>query len=566
MKKIILAILSTISLFGFEVNTHQAITRCALTQECSTQGGVSNLENFVKHVELNTTLAIYDDEIFDKYGEKYKKYVSKEDTGFEDWNISINANYHGMIEAGSVLEDSIYHNAMLKGSPGSFNESLHAGDGRFNNHFYAVQFNSRAYCRVYSSIMPTILAKMLGMYNDDNLADYMKTEKTLCLGLKQRTDNIDWVFNEDVNLGEGRVNEYGLEDAFAYFKKSFDGNETERKKYQAKFFVTLGFMSHMLQDLHSPAHVRDGAHALGDYLEIYGRYEKGFNLKGGKFNPANEPEITAAIRSFNMTSYLSGMNFKSLEDFYYKEASWVSHNFFSEEHNSFEAGNTETGAGIAINNDGDRDTIFDLYNDHLSSSETHEEDASEQWNYIKTDGKVGEVYGPIKEGHDTVAFIEKGWFFRDEHMLVPTEYTIKRNAVNEPIGLEPVNQYKTANTTALKDTAVNVIPRAVASTQAFLNFFFRGQIAVSTIYTRRIYIFNDSNTSNVTDNALLTFKADGKMYVYYMNDDNVTHSIREDDEGNPEPYLLVNDLLVNSQTSFDLNEGSNGVDRFAGKI
>ena len=458
-----------------------------------------------------------------------------------------------MIEAGSVLEDSIYHNAMLKGSPGSFNESLHAGDGRFNNHFYAVQFNSRAYCRVYSSIMPTILAKMLGMYNDDNLADYMKTEKTLCLGLKQRTDNIDWVFNEDVNLGEGRVNEYGLEDAFAYFKKSFDGNETERKKYQAKFFVTLGFMSHMLQDLHSPAHVRDGAHALGDYLEIYGRYEKGFNLKGGKFNPANEPEITAAIRSFNMTSYLSGMNFKSLEDFYYKEASWVSHNFFSEEHNSFEAGNTETGAGIAINNDGDRDTIFDLYNDHLSSSETHEEDASEQWNYIKTDGKVGEVYGPIKEGHDTVAFIEKGWFFRDEHMLVPTEYTIKRNAVNEPIGLEPVNQYKTANTTALKDTAINVIPRAVASTQAFLNFFFRGQIAVrpASRKNKTLKITNESNTSLVSHDSLLTFKAGGLLHVYYF-DENISKPVYVDDEGEEVPYTLENDLPVGASVGINI--------------
>jgi len=57
MKNIIsIVILVGISyLYGFEINTHQAITRCALTQECSSQGGVSNLENFVKHVELNTT-------------------------------------------------------------------------------------------------------------------------------------------------------------------------------------------------------------------------------------------------------------------------------------------------------------------------------------------------------------------------------------------------------------------------------------------------------------------------------------------------------------------------------
>ena len=47
MKKIIIQlVLGTIGLLAFEVNTHQAITRCALTQECSNQGGVSNLENF----------------------------------------------------------------------------------------------------------------------------------------------------------------------------------------------------------------------------------------------------------------------------------------------------------------------------------------------------------------------------------------------------------------------------------------------------------------------------------------------------------------------------------------
>ena len=43
MRKIILQfILTTIAMVAFEVNTHQAITRCALTQECSSQGGISN--------------------------------------------------------------------------------------------------------------------------------------------------------------------------------------------------------------------------------------------------------------------------------------------------------------------------------------------------------------------------------------------------------------------------------------------------------------------------------------------------------------------------------------------
>ncbi len=213
MKNIILIIMGTLSLFGFEVNTHQAITRCALTQECSQRGGVSNLENFVRHAELNTTLAVYDDEIFDKYGETYKKYVRQDKTGFQDWNISIIPNYHGMIEAGSVLEDSVYHNALF------------GGDGRFNNHFYAVQIeNTKAECRkIFIPVGLGLISSGLilpGVVAIGN-TELMRTNKTLCGGFDIRTDNIDWVFNKNRDLGQGRVNDYGMEDAFDYFKKSF---------------------------------------------------------------------------------------------------------------------------------------------------------------------------------------------------------------------------------------------------------------------------------------------------------------------------------------------------------
>ena len=118
MKNIIsIVILAGISyLYGFEVNTHQAITRCALTTECSQSGGISNLENFVKHTELKEE--DYSNEDYEKYHEKYIDYANT-GTGFKDWQIQITPNYHGMIEAGSVLEDSVYPHALF------------GGDGRF---------------------------------------------------------------------------------------------------------------------------------------------------------------------------------------------------------------------------------------------------------------------------------------------------------------------------------------------------------------------------------------------------------------------------------------------------
>jgi len=47
-------LLGSISLFGFEVNTHQALTRCAITPyvpQCSTEG-TKNLDDFVSHAGL----------------------------------------------------------------------------------------------------------------------------------------------------------------------------------------------------------------------------------------------------------------------------------------------------------------------------------------------------------------------------------------------------------------------------------------------------------------------------------------------------------------------------------
>ena len=41
----------TSSMFSFEVNTHQAITRCAISKECK-QAGAVNLHNFAMYALL----------------------------------------------------------------------------------------------------------------------------------------------------------------------------------------------------------------------------------------------------------------------------------------------------------------------------------------------------------------------------------------------------------------------------------------------------------------------------------------------------------------------------------
>ncbi|HFD14495.1 MAG TPA: hypothetical protein ENJ34_04235 [Epsilonproteobacteria bacterium] len=129
MKFKILLLLFTVNVMGFEVNTHQALTRCATTTECGREGS-KNLDRFVSHAEINTNSKYYANEKFEGYEEKYIVYVTK-GTGLSDWQIKVKGDYLGMIESGVVLEDAVYP------------KSDHPGDGRFNNHFYAAQFDSK---------------------------------------------------------------------------------------------------------------------------------------------------------------------------------------------------------------------------------------------------------------------------------------------------------------------------------------------------------------------------------------------------------------------------------------
>ena len=498
---------------AFEVNTHQALTRCAITNNCN-NGRAENLINFIVHAKLSGI--DYSNEDYEGYLEKYIDYAN-DGLGFRDWNINVNPDYLGMIEAGSVLEDAVY--------PVHDN----SGDGRFNNHFYAVQFNSYQECNGFIS-------------STFGLKAYMRTTHTLCYGYARRTDNIDWVFNDSVNLyWKGyRKNDYGLSDAFEYYLKSFEGTQAERRKYQAKLFVSLGHIVHMLQDLHSPAHCRGNSHPKGDYLEIYGRYNGGFNLRNGVFNRANNPKIIQAIASYGKASIILANNhYYTYEDFFKKEAQWVGNNFASESHLGFEKINKTTGSGLKVDNLFDSSSLFDGKNRHPSKSETYEGSkisGFSNWAYIYTEGnnESAIVNGYIPPSHRTIGLVKHGLLFDSYHMIAP-RYTWKNGGLQQ-IGL---------NQKPLEDTAVNVMPRAIAATQAFINFFFRGQIDVNIDSEGKMTIKNDAKANVLTSSSLATLKAGGIFHMYYNHyGENIHFHSRK----------LTHDVTIGKSITIDLGK------------
>lgn len=234
MKEIILILLSTVVLFGWEINTHRAIDQKAIMQ-------ASNLNKFIESSQLKEPFE--GDAIqFDTYGMTYIQYiVSGEQGGMSEWGQIFNfkiedkkANIHDLLEAGTILEDAVWAGGLF------------SGDGRFNNHFY----------------------------------DPQNGGKGLTIGWGKRTDAVSWAKN-------GGRNSYSFDLAQRWFFNGFTlADAKERRKYQAKMLVSVGHLMHMLNDMNVPAHTRDDSHPFGDPLEVWmrggekGNDDTGFYVRG----------------------------------------------------------------------------------------------------------------------------------------------------------------------------------------------------------------------------------------------------------------------------------------------
>ena len=83
-KIFLLFLLSIVNSYSFEVNTHQAITRCAITNKCKTTDGKAyNLENFINDTLLADKM--YTEEVYEGYYDEDKNvpstYFSELDNG-----------------------------------------------------------------------------------------------------------------------------------------------------------------------------------------------------------------------------------------------------------------------------------------------------------------------------------------------------------------------------------------------------------------------------------------------------------------------------------------------------
>jgi len=206
--------------YSYEVTTHQAISQFAIQD-----GRAKNLKNYLKEFNLEdkdgyTGYIERDDGFFFDFGDPELKgtFIEVAIEAFKKKKLKISkSNYQGIIQAGSILEDTY--------------EPRSGANGRFLRHFY-------------------------DPVNNKGLLGY-PTSKV-------------WAFN-----GSGNI--FSWVQALNYYEKSVAGeNEKVREDNQANLFVSIGHIIHLLEDAAQPSHTRNDSHSdagIGDgksELELWG--------------------------------------------------------------------------------------------------------------------------------------------------------------------------------------------------------------------------------------------------------------------------------------------------------
>ena len=153
----------------------------------------------------------------------------------------------------------------------------------------------------------------------------------------------------------------------------------------------------------------------------------------------------------------------------------------------------------------------------------------------KTNGNIATVKGDISSSHNVVGIVEHGYMVNSERML----------AVVDGSSNTGYNDY---DKTPLSDTAINVMPRAVVSSEAFINYFFRGRMeATLSDDDKNITIKNISDPQWVSNPDLCTFKSTMTVDIYYINDKNESKILFS-------KQALGENLDINDTLSIDIGE------------
>lgn len=298
----------------------------------------------------------------------------------------------------------------------------------------------------------------------------------LTYGYGHRIDAITWG-ERTWSMGyiQNISNNYSYQDALEYYRKGFtESKAADRKKFRAKMFVSVGYLLHLLNDMNVPAHTRDDSHPFGDDFEKWmrggevGRDGAGFKIINTKLHSVH-PAILNAVRNVSALKYDSMVNFQK---FYDEQANFTARNFYSEDTISFNGG------------------TFGGYGNYDPKSSDVTAYSGDETGYITSNSSE------IASGFNRLAMMQKSSIpFKDYWYSMQID----------------------GDSRVFLDNGVNLIPKAVANAEGFVNYFFRGRLK-ATLTDGNLTITNISDPNLVADASVAMFRSDGTMRVYYETD------------------------------------------------
>lgn len=305
-----------------------------------------------------------------------------------------------------------------------------------------VEGNRREDCPVYRSgnhfYDPTTGSK---------LTDGINTKYSLWSALERVTgsgNSIDWLNSGPYKLSWIDAKDY-------YYSALTLTNKDDRNKNWGNLFLSIGNILHLIQDMASPAHVRNDSHGPGDNPDIYEDWSNDYTITSN-YSSVNLPKLT---------DYWDAENGKGLAEF-------TNSNFFSRDTN---VDNTEHQPQYS------KPTVL------LNGQEYQE---------VVTDADGNSETVIVKYGLGTVVDSYTNTSYSDTRLtaysLWDFDYRKKENG-----------WVYSLNDTVHQTYADYLIPRAVGYSAGLLDYFFRGDIDMdSDPNTSGYYIIKNLSNENMS--------------------------------------------------------------------
>jgi len=377
------------------------------------------------------------------------------------FNYIQDGEQNGMSKFKQDFEDSKYQSLIEAGTmledaqwphPKGTPDELDQVHGRFWNHFYNAQ---------------GILCKSLKCKEVNYGLHNLPIVIQLVLSLETPTDAVTWAYDT-------RKNKYDYVDALDYFAKGFsETKESERRRFQAKMLVSVGHMMHMMNDMNVPAHVRDDAHPYYEPLEIWMKGGNNHNQTTGFYISGNTLVKSGKIP----TPKVDPIHWESFKKNMGAEADYTSLNYFSE------------------------DTIFAFSQTYPRKSDTYER--TDEW----LSPTVEKVYIVHNSDNKKRAIRVKSYIINALNQL----YLDDDSNVSMAMGSTSVVD---GDFSVIEDNGADLIPRAIANAEGFVNYFFRGRLETTSSLCGGLEVKNVSEPKYVASSDALVFKKGGVFKVY----------------------------------------------------